>query len=219
MAQEDIRTYGVSNADDYWQKRENKGDTAVGRLHKFLAATIGELAGPGGAALDCGAGSGHVFRLCQDKQEMYGVDLSGFAIEEYGFPPERLRKADLNDGIPDFGIKFDVILASMLLHWLDEPALFIKRAMERIKPDGHVMIVIPNITYYTYRIGYIFGTFPPISLSHKNFQTPTEFERMVGELDVHVVKRTSPKKKLRAKWWPTLFSQDIVYILKPGKAK
>ncbi len=215
----DIRTFGVKSADEYWQKRQEIKSTSERRLHRFLADCIGRQAGQGGAVLDCGMGSGHVFRLCHERggQTMYGVEMSSHIIDGYPFPTDNIRQADLNEGLPDFGVAFDVISASMLLHWLDDPSGFLRQAAGMLSSSGCLLIVIPNITYYRYRIGYLFGKFPPISLSHKNFQTPTEFEAMAEECDLEIFQKMSPKAKWRAKHWPNLFSQDIVYVLRPRK--
>jgi 2-polyprenyl-3-methyl-5-hydroxy-6-metoxy-1,4-benzoquinol methylase len=208
------RTFGVSDADQYWQRRQAHNDVGQRRLHRFLARTICRLTDPGAAVLDCGVGSGHVFRLCCHDRRMYGVEISAHAIAACDFPTETIRQADLNQGIPDFGVQFQAILASMVLHWLDDPAGFLAAAQGRLAAGGRLIVVIPNITYYRHRIAYLFGRFPPVSLSHRNFQTPSEFEQMARQTGWRIVRRASPKRTPRAWLWPTVFSQDIVYILR-----
>jgi len=212
---ESPRTFGVADADAYWKRRQRGHAAGERRLHRFLAATIDRIVGAGGKVLDCGVGSGHVFRLCRRRHEMYGVEQSAHAIAACDFPTDTIRQADLNEGIPDFGVRFDAIVASMVLHWLDDPAAFLRAAAERLAEGGRLIVVIPNITYYRYRLAYLLGRFPPISLSHRNFQTPTEFEAMARAAGWRIEARLSPKRRLRARLWPTLFSQDIVYILAP----
>ena len=212
---ETVRTFGVQDADRYWQDRQKAHGASERRLHRFLADLIDRTVGPGGKVLDCGVGSGHVFRLCHLRQQMYGVEMSAHAIAGYDFPTTNIRQADLNRGIPDFGVRFDAILASMVLHWLDDPRGFLVQVAERLAPAGRLLAVIPNITYYRFRLAFLFGRFPPISLSHRNFQTPREFEAMARDAGYRILRRTSPKRKIRARLWPALFSQDIVYVLQP----
>ena len=212
---EPLRIFGVENVDAYWQRRERDGSVRQGRLHRFLAGLIHELVEPGGNVLDCGCGAGQLFRLCLPDYKMHGVELSPHAIEQYDFPTDTIRQADLNEGVPDFGVKFDAIVASMIVHWLDDPGGFLVQATGHLKERGRLIVVIPNITYYPYRIAYLFGKFPPISLSHTNFQTPAEFEDMAASRGLRIEQRLTPKRKLRAKLWPTVFSQDVVYVLKP----
>lgn len=210
-----LRKFGVDDADVYWQRRRDASDTGEKRIHRFLAALTTELLPQRGRVLDCGVGPGHTFRLCSQRHETYGVEISAKAIELYDFPTTTIKQADLTRGIPDFGVAFDVIIASMILHWFDRPWEYLASARQRLAPSGKLIVVIPNITNYHFRIGFLFGKFPPISPSHKNFQTPAEFEAMVAEHGWRIERRATPKKTLRARWWPTLFSQDIVYVLSP----
>ena len=213
---EAIRTFGVTNCDDYWGKREKDGKISERRLHRFISQHVDELFPNGAKVLDCGVGAGHVFRLCSGKHNVYGIELSSKAISMYDFPTRNIIQADLNGGIPDFGVKFDVIIISMVLHWLNDPLRFLCQAKDRLSPMGYLLAAIPNIVFYRYRIAYLFGKFPPISLSHKNFQTPAEVERMFEKAGLKIEERLSPRKFIRARLSPTLFSTDIVYFLKPA---
>jgi len=210
-----IRQFGVDDPDGYWRERQERNRVTERRLHRFLPERVDLIVPAGGNVLDCGVGPGHVFRLCREKHETYGVEISSEAIEMYDFPTDNIRQADLNDGIPDFGVKFDAIIISMVLHWLVNPGEFLSQAKAKLSEHGRLLVVIPNITNYHYRIKYLFGIFPPISSSHKNFQTPTEVEQMFSRAGYEIEKKLSPKKKVRSWLWPNLFSSDIVYILKP----
>jgi SAM-dependent methyltransferase len=208
-----IRTFGVKDHDAYWQNRQNANDTKERPLHRFLAALANEVAPGGGTVLDCGVGDGHTFRLCAQRHDVWGVELSPQAIALSGCPPEKIRQADLNDGIPDFGFRFDVIIVSHVMHWLHDPGLFLDRARERLAPGGKLVLLVPNITNYHHRIRFLFGRFPPVSPSHKNFQTPAELEGMSHAHGWKILRRTTPKTSFRARLWPTLFAADLVYVL------
>ena len=214
-----LRKFGVENSDEYWLHRQEENRVSERRLHRFLSSLVDEMFPHKARVLDCGVGSGHVFRLCSQKHETYGVELSAEAIAMCDFPTNNIKQADLNNGIPDFGVRFDVIIASMLIHWLDKPHEFLCQAKDNLSPQGRLLVVIPNITFYRYRIAYLFGRFPPISPSHKNFQTPAEVEQMFEKAGLKTEKRLSPRKSIRAKLWPTVFSTDIIYVLKPVQAK
>jgi 2-polyprenyl-3-methyl-5-hydroxy-6-metoxy-1,4-benzoquinol methylase len=212
----ELRKFGVGNPDEYWLRRREKNSVSERRLHRFLSTLVDEMFPRKARVLDCGVGSGHVFRLCSQKHDTYGVELSAKAIAMCDFPTNNIKQADLNNGIPEFGTRFDVIIASMLLHWLNKPHEFLCQAKNNLSPEGCLLVVIPNITFYRYRIAYLFGCFPPISSSHKNFQTPAEVEQMFETAGLKVGKKLSPRKSIRAKLWPALFSTDIVYVLKPA---
>ena len=211
----ELRKFGVGNSDEYWSQRREESRVSERRLHRFLSSLVDEMFPYKAKVLDCGVGSGHVFRLCSEKHESYGVELSAEAIAMCDFPTNNIKQADLNNGIPQFGVKFDVIIASMVLHWLDKPQEFLRQVKDGLSSKGRLIAVIPNITFYRYRIAYLFGHFPPISLSHKNFQTPAEVEQMFEAAGLQIERRLSPRKAIRAKLWPTFFSADIVYVLKP----
>jgi 2-polyprenyl-3-methyl-5-hydroxy-6-metoxy-1,4-benzoquinol methylase len=211
-----IRKFGVDHADTYWRDRQNENRVTERRLHRFLRDIADQIAPDGGKVLDCGMGAGHVFRLCSEKHETYGVEMSSQAIAMYDFPIDNVRQADLNEGIPSFSVKFDVIILSMVLHWLDDPEKFIRTIDQYLSPTGRLVVVIPNITNYHYRIGFLFGKFPPISPSHKNFQTPCEVEQMIEKAHCRIEQVLSPKKSFKTRFWPRLFSTDIVYVLKPN---
>jgi len=209
-----IRKFGVDNPDRYWLQRKDEKRLSERRLHKFLSNLVEEIVSKkDGKILDCGMGAGHVFCNCQKKHETYGVEISSEAIALYDFPTDNVRQADLNNGIPEFGVKFDAIIASMILHWLIAPHDFLKQAKNMLSECGKLVVVIPNITYYRFRIAYLLGKFPPISLSHKNFQVPTEAEQMFKQAGFKIERRMSPKKSIKTKLWPTLFATDIVYVL------
>src|SRR5436309_13475185 len=85
---EQVRTFGVKDHDAYWQKRRDADDLKERRLHRFLAALADEFAPIGGKVLDCGVGDGHTFRLCSERHDVWGVEMSAEAIALSGCPPE-----------------------------------------------------------------------------------------------------------------------------------
>ncbi len=209
----EIRRFGVSDYEAYWIHRKKIGTTRQTRLHGFLASLVGKLIGSGGRVLDCGVGPGHAYRLLAEKHETYGVEISDEAIALYDFDTSRIAQANLNDGIPDFGGQFDVIITSMIIHHLDNPTEFLQQVKKQLAPCGYFIPVIPNICYWPYRFGYFFlGKFPPISYAHKNFQTASEFEKLVADAGFSQQRLLTPKKTWRAKFLPTWFSQDLVYV-------
>lgn len=210
-----IRQFGVADYDEYWVGRQKIGNTHETRLHRYLVDLIGEIVPVGGRVLDLGVGPGHVFRALSERFETYGVEISSEAIGLYDFDTSRIAQVNLNDGIPDFGVKFDAIIASMIIHHLDDPPKFLQQVQERLAPGGTFVPVIPNLCYGKFRIKYLMGQFPPISLAHKNFQTATEFERIVAKAEYQPSRRLTPKTTLQAKLWPTWFSQDLVYTFRP----
>ena len=208
-----MRKFGVENFDNYWEDRAFKGRDHVRRVHRFLFKLLVEKVKERGRILDCGVGDGQLFRMCQKRFDVYGVEMAQEAIDKYQLPKDKVLRSDLNEGIPDFGEKFDAIVASKVLHWLDNPAEFLLDVKNSLKADGLFITVIPNITFYRYRLQFLFGKFPKISLSHKNFQVPREVVEMFSLGGFRVVKRLTTKTSLKARLFPLIFSLDIVYVL------
>jgi SAM-dependent methyltransferase len=209
------RTFGWPDADAYWRNRQAGARSGERRIHRFLTSLATSIAPPGGTLLDCGAGEGHVLRLCQPRLRVFACDLSADVLAGYDFPLAGVKCLDLNRAFPDFGVQFDAIVASWLLHWLDDPEGFLAEAAKHLAPGGKLIVNVPNITFLRYRLEFLGGKFPQISLSHRNFQTPTEIEAMIGRGPLRIHRRTSPQSGPHRRWWPKLFSRDIVYVLAP----
>jgi SAM-dependent methyltransferase len=210
-----VRKFGVSDPNQYWQERVAAGRASEKRVHQFIAQTIGEYFPAGGNVLDCGVGDGHVFRLCRERYATYGVEFSKEAIGRYDFPTDNIACADLNQGIPEFGVRFDAIVLSMVLHWLNDPEKFLRDAARSLTARGRLFVVIPNITNYHYRLAFLFGKFPSISPSHRNFMTPSEAEQVFCAAGYTIERMACPKKSLKTRLWPRLFGTGILYVLKP----
>jgi SAM-dependent methyltransferase len=211
-----VRRFGVDDPDQYWNERIAAGRASEKRVHRFIVEAIREYFPEGGRVLDCGVGDGHVFRLCRDHYETHGVEFSKEAISRYEFPTRTIACADLNDGIPDFGVSFDAIVLSMVLHWLKDPGGFLRRSASNLTPRGRLFVVVPNITNYHFRLAFLRGKFPKISPSHKNFMTPFEVEEMFGAAGYVIERMACPKNSLKTRLWPRLFGTSILYVLRPN---
>lgn len=211
-----MATFGVKSYDDYWKTRKATGKTTFTLTHGRIVEVIREYVVPGGRVLDCGVGPAQSYKLLAADYEMSGVEISAEAIALYDFDTARIKQADLNDDIPGFGVRFDGIIASMIIHHLEDPLKFLKRVKDRLAPTGIFLAVHPNISYYKFRLKYLLkGTFPAISSAHRIFLPPHEFRSLLESAGFEVVKVTSSKRKFRARLWPHLFSQDLFCVCRP----
>jgi len=124
---------------------------------------------------------------------------------------------DLNNGLPPFDPPLDLIIASRIIHHLADPIGFLGHVRKNLRKKGWFIGVIPNICYYHHRIKFLLGQFPPISGAHVNFQTGPTFEKMVVAQGFDLRQLTTPKKTIRAKFWPTVFSQDLIYVFQKSE--
>jgi SAM-dependent methyltransferase len=205
--------FGVKSYDDYWKTRKATGKTTFTLTHQRIVELIRQYVPAGGKVLDCGVGPAQSYKLLAPDYEMYGVEISPEAIALYDFDTARIKQANLNDGIPDFGVRFGAIIASMIIHHLEDPLKFLNQVKERLAPNGVFLAVHPNISYYKFRVNYLLkGTFPAISSAHRIFLPPHEFRALLETAGFDIVETTSSKRKLRARLWPQLFSQDLFCV-------
>lgn len=210
-----IRKFGISDPDRYWREREAGAKTNERRLHRFLVASMRRLFPDGGTVLDCGVGDGHVTRLARQHFQTYGVEYSPEAFKFYDFPTDNITLADLNRGIPEFPVAFDVIMLSMILHWLDDPVGFLREATMRLTPRGRIIAVMPNLANYEHRWSLLRGRWPAFSLSHRNFLVADEWREVFTHTGLAVEWFGSDKRDLRNRLWPRVFAKSLIFILRP----
>ncbi len=208
-----MKPSGIKDYDTYWDQRIQQGHFQFTDVHRKIIETAVETLGPKKArVLDCGVGPGHVFQKLSEHYEVHGIEISERALELYDFDTSRIRIWDLNGGLPSYDRPMDLIIASRIVHHLADPVAFVKDVRRTLSDQGWFMGVIPNICYYHHRLKFLAGKFPPISSAHVNFQTGPDFERMVCSEGFRLHRLTTPKKTVRARLWPTAFSQDLIYV-------
>lgn len=106
--------------------------------------------------LECGiAKSGVADRLRTEGANCFGVDINPREIEGV-----KIVQADLNEGLPNFGIKFDIIFAGEVMEHLFDDEKFIKECKEVLNPGGLLAITVPNLVFGVNRILMLFGKMP-----------------------------------------------------------
>ena len=210
-----MKKFGIDNYDRYWEKRCADKHYQFTEVHRTIIRIAKEILGDKKARiLDCGVGPGHVFKELSKFYDTFGIEISQKAFGLYNFNTDNIIVRDLNTGMPEFTEKIDLVIASRIIHHLNDPRLFIEQVKQILKEDGWFMGVIPNICYYRHRLKFLMGKFPPISGAHVNFQTGPDFQNMVTGAGFSLCKLTTPKHTIRAKLWPTVFSQDLIYVFK-----
>ena len=208
-----MKKFGIPDYDRYWENRIGQKHYEQSQVHIKIVETAMEILGEKKArVLDCGVGPGHVFKKLSEYHEVYGIEVSKRVFDLYDFNTDKIKIWDLNKGLPTYSEKMDLVIASRIIHHLEDPVSFIKQVRQIIIDNGWLMGVIPNICYYHHRIKFLLGEFPPISGAHINFQTGSDFQEMVNREGFRLHKLTTPKKTIRAKLWPKLFSQDLIYV-------
>lgn len=101
---------------------------------------------PGGRLLDVGCGLGLFLAGMADRFELYGMDLSEYAIVEASrrLPAARLKVGSLTAGVP-FDADFDVVTAINVFEHLDDPGAGLDAVRARLRPGGLLVAHLPTI--------------------------------------------------------------------------
>ena len=90
--------------------------------------------------LDIGCGTGDLLLLLQNNgYELYGTDISQVALD---MAQKRGVKAELHQTTPE-GTFNTIVIAQVLEHVADD-RMFILEAVERLMPNGKLIISVPN---------------------------------------------------------------------------
>lgn len=201
-------TFGVADYEQYWRARKGSGDVAETGIHRYVAVLVRQHVPPGAKVLDCGVGPGVYYAELASDYQMHGIELSEEAIALYQFDRSRIGPFDLNHGLPNLGTQFGGMVASMILHHLDDPRIFLQAARERLDAGGILLIVHPNLVYFKHRLRLLAGEFPKYSTSHRNFIDPKALSAMLRESGFTIKKIASRKHKR----FPILFANELFYL-------
>lgn len=133
------------------------------KLPKYgsLASIIEEIK-PGEKILDVGCSDGYLAKFLP-KNNVYGVDYNPVAIERAQQLCKVAKTADLNN-ISDnmvllFDEKFDVIIFADILEHLLFPEKALLYFKKMLKPNGRIIISLPNVALWRVRLQLLLGQF------------------------------------------------------------
>ena len=142
----------------------------------------------GSNVLDIGCAQGYLdeYLLKELKCEVYGIDLEKEAAKKakkfckdvlIGDVEEILKK-----GFP-WKITFDYILLGDILEHLIDPEAALRRLKTYLKPNGVIIISLPNIAYLPVRLNLLFGKFEYTNVgimdsTHLKFFTRNSMNKM-----------------------------------------
>ena len=106
-------------------------------------------------SLGCGTGS-DIWHLASDHQ-VYGIDISetGIAIARAHGIDAIVRSVTEPFPYPDSS--FDIVVAKDILEHILNPLSVMKEIKRVIRPEGHLVVLIPNQFYWVFRLRYLFG--------------------------------------------------------------
>jgi len=157
-----------------------------------------QMVGGNREVLDIGCGDGLMAaELKKNGNRITGIDVLPRAAA--GHALDRYYSADLDDGIEPVlcslnGKRFDRILLLDVLEHLRRPERILEQCHRALKPDGHVIISLPNVANITVRLMLLFGRFNYsergiLDRTHLRFFTRKTARRFVEAAGLRVVEQ------------------------------
>ena len=222
----------VPNAHDYGLKQEE------GSSHTIILDLLRAM--PPGKVLDVGCSSGLLSSQIRDMgHHVVGVD----SVAEPGVQErvDEFVQADLDDGLPDVGGEYDVVIAADVIEHVRKPEALLADMADKLSPSGRLIISTPNFGHWYPRMRVVSGTFDYdrrgiLDETHLRFFTRRGLLRTlalarltVEELrytglplsvvqpgsTAHVSRGLNVLDRLLVRARPTLFGYQFVAVLRP----
>lgn len=216
-----------------------------GSSHDVLLSRLAGL-GEGLSVLDVGFGAGHLARRIRARcRYLAGIELDpDAALEGAAYFDDPLVDDVVHGLAGPWREPFDVVVAADVLEHLPEPDLALELLGPLLKPDGILLVSLPNVANVTVRLALLAGRFPStergiLDRTHLRFYTRRTgralLERcgfrvqratptaMPVELAVPLLGRPPLASPVRAATraiaalWPGMFGYQFVYEARPDR--
>lgn len=142
-----MQTYSIDQFIEYYQPlRRKQYRKMLNRLCSFV---------PRGNLLDIGCSFGW---LLDEAEQLgfnsFGIEPSKSTIETANLDPNRVICAGIDD-LPDVPWnEFDVIVLWHVMEHLENPKKVLELVVSKLKPDGTIVVNVPNAEGFIYRLTY-----------------------------------------------------------------
>jgi 2-polyprenyl-3-methyl-5-hydroxy-6-metoxy-1,4-benzoquinol methylase len=125
------------------------------RILKIIDALGGKL-----NILDVGCADGYLGALLRERGHyLAGVEQLDTLAAQAQAHYDRFHHADLESFEFPFREEFDVILFADVLEHLRNPQAVLQRALPALRPQGRVIVSVPNVANIVVRLNLLFGRF------------------------------------------------------------
>lgn len=124
--------------------------------------------------LDVGCGDGRLARAIKHllpKAVVHGCDLSVAALAR-AQGVDRHYAVDLNsEDLPEPDGGLDLVIASEVIEHLIEPGRAVAEFHRVLRPGGHVLITVPNVAFWRYRLEALLGGVPSVTADERHLHS------------------------------------------------
>jgi 2-polyprenyl-3-methyl-5-hydroxy-6-metoxy-1,4-benzoquinol methylase len=131
------------------------------RAHHLLAEEVLSLTRPGDRVFEGGVSSGYFARvLTAAGRRVDGHELDPQVAAAARTVCDRVYVGDLQDfDVEEIEATYDVLLFGDTLEHLPDPAAVLRRLRTKLRPDGHLVVSVPNIANWSVRLQLLGGRF------------------------------------------------------------
>lgn len=179
---------------EYFDGKQRRGVLTLSN-EAFLDLVFRELCARGieaHSAIDVGCAYGSMAQALRDRgvPDVYGVDVSAYAIEEgkKRYPDLHLLADDIdNQDMPQAYVeKFDLIISLHTFEHCTHPEDALRRTVAMLKENGLMCIIMPNPRIWVGRILKIFGKEKKIPVfgdeTHVSLYTREQWEELLQKV-------------------------------------
>jgi SAM-dependent methyltransferase len=127
-----------------------------------------------GRMLDVGCGDGRLAREIKQvlpRVVVHGCDLSVAALAR-AEGLDRRYAVDLNvDRLPEPDGSLDLVVASEVIEHVIEPGRAVAEFHRVLKPGGHVLITVPNVAFWRFRLEALRGGVPSVTADARHLHS------------------------------------------------
>lgn len=179
----------VDKRQEIFEDYEVPDPIRIEKVIKFIRKYFGKVKGLN--ILDCGISRGGVSdKLSKEFANCFGIDINPREIKGV-----KIIQADLNRGIPEFEIKFDVIFAGEIIEHLFDDIKFIRDCYSFLKPGGILIVTVPNLVSFLNRFLMFFGAMPLTAYAaapfHYHVYNRNKLKNLIKEEGFEILKATS----------------------------
>ena len=143
--------------------------------------------------LDVGCGRATTSQYLEGNR-VTGIESSAEAVEVARTRIDHVVHRDLLDVDPSLGT-FDVIIFADVLEHFAWPVGVVKKYLALLKPNGTVIVSLPNVGLWSVRLQHLLGRFEyedtgVLDRTHLRFFTRRNALRMLDEAGLRVIRRT-----------------------------